>query len=50
MDYYTHSSIPPKVGLPPRPPQPLGHEMPKNVDLDALLAPVRTRGKRWRDA
>jgi hypothetical protein len=52
MGYYTHPSIPPQHGLPNRPPQPLGHEVPRDeaATLDALLAPVRARGRHYRDA
>ena len=52
MGYYTQPSIPPKLGLPDRPPQPLGHKVPKDTpeSLHALLSPVVARGKRYRDA
>jgi hypothetical protein len=50
MGYYTHPTIPPRFGLPDRPPQPLGHTVQANMDLDVLLAPVRLRGKLYRDA
>lgn len=51
MGYYTHSRIPPLMGLPDRPPQPLGHKVPKDsvAELHVLLAPVLARGKRYRD-
>ncbi len=52
MGYYTHPSIPLRLGLPDRPPQPLGHKVPRDTagELDELLAPVRARGKHYRDA
>ncbi len=50
MGYYTHPTVPPAFGLPGRPPQPLGHKVPPNDDLDELVAPVKARGKVWRDA
>lgn len=46
--YYMHDSVPELFGFPNRPPQPLGHEQPEN-ELEALLAPVRARGPRYRD-
>lgn len=52
MGYYTQPSVPPRLGLPSHPPQPLGHEVPRDEQavLEALLAPVRARGQRYRDA
>ena len=49
MGYYSHPTIPPLFGLPDRPPQPLGHKQPPD-DLETLLAPVRARGRHYRDA
>ena len=48
LGYYTHPSIPPKFGLPDRPPQPLGHKLPEDENLEELLAPVRGRGPLFR--
>jgi len=50
LGYYTHPSVPPHHGMPDRPPQPLGHQVDADEDLDALLAPVRERGKMYIDA
>lgn len=44
LGYYTEPSIPPRFGLPDRPPQPLGHTLPED-DLEPLVEPVRQRGK-----
>ena len=46
--YYMHDEVPELFGFPNRPPQPLGHKQPAN-ELEALLAPVRARGPRYRD-
>ncbi len=46
MGYYTHPSIPPCFGLPNRPPQPKGNDLPADDPdvLAKLLEPVRDRG------
>ncbi len=49
MGYYTHPSVPPNFGLPDRPPQPLGHKLPPNENLDELVSPVKERGKCYRE-
>lgn len=46
--YYAHPRVIEALGLPPRPPHPEGYELAPS-DLDALLAPVRAQGKRYRD-
>ena len=49
MGYYTNPTIPPKLGFPDRPPQPLGHKIAEDDNLDELLAPVRQRGRHYRE-
>ena len=51
LGYYTEPSIPIRFGLPGRPPQPLGHEVPRDSmeALMELLAPVIARGPIFRD-
>jgi len=51
LGYYTEPSIPIRFGLPGRPPQPLGHEVPRDSKeaLMELLAPVIARGPIFRD-
>jgi Gluconate 2-dehydrogenase subunit 3 len=46
--YYQHPSVLSGLGLEPRPPHPKGYAL-EQPDLDALLAPVRTRAKQYRD-
>lgn len=47
--YYHQAPVLEALGVEPRPPHPQGFEMPPS-DLDALLAPVRTRGSTYRRA
>lgn len=47
--YYVDERVVAALGLEPRPPHPQGFTMSRS-DLDGLLAPVRARGKLWRDA
>ena len=49
IGYYTEPSIPGKFGFPNHPPQPLGHKQPPDDQLEALLTPVRARGRRYRE-
>lgn len=51
LGYYTEPSIPVRFGLSGRPPQPLGHEVPRDSEevLLELLAPVIARGPIFRD-
>ena len=48
LGYYTNPAIPPKLGFPDRPPQPLGHTLPVDDNLEELLGPVRRRGRHYR--
>lgn len=48
LAYYQHARVVEALGMPPRPPFPLGYEMEPS-DLDALLAEVRQRKKLYRD-
>ena len=48
MAYYQHPRVLEALGVPPRPPFPLGYEMQPS-DLDALLSDVRRRPKLYRD-
>jgi len=47
MLYYEHPEVLTAFGWPSRPPQPFGHELPRFDE--ELLAPVKARGKIWRD-
>jgi len=47
--YYQHPRVLAGLGLEPRPPHPQGYPL-EQPDLDALLAPVRARAKRYREA
>jgi hypothetical protein len=47
--YYEQPSVQRGLGLEPRPPHPKGYAL-EQPDLDALLAPVRSREKLYRDA
>jgi hypothetical protein len=49
MGYYTDPAIPALFSFPNRPPQPLGHKQPPD-EIEALLSPVRARGRRYREA
>lgn len=51
LGYYTEPSIPVRFGLPGWPPQPMGHEVPRDSEeaLMELLAPVIARGPIFRD-
>lgn len=46
--YYQHPRVLAALGLEPRSPHPQGYAMPAS-DLDALLAPVRARGRLYRE-
>ena len=46
--YYRNDDVMRSLSMEPRPPFPIGHEVPKG-DFN-LLEPVRARGKLWRDA
>jgi hypothetical protein len=48
LAYYQHPRVVEALGMPPRPPFPLGYEMQPS-DLDSLLGEVRQRGKIYRD-
>ena len=48
LAYYQHARVVEALGMPPRPPFPLGYEMQPS-DLDSLLGEVRQRGKLYRD-
>jgi len=47
--YYTDPRVVEMLGFEARPPHPQGYEM-KPDDLESLLAPVRRRGRMYRDA
>lgn len=47
VGYYQQDVVLEAIGMEPRPPHPKGYAMPDN-DL-SLLAPVKTRGKRYRE-
>jgi hypothetical protein len=46
--YYQHPRVIAALGLAVRPPHPDGYAL-EQPDLDALLAPVRERGRRYRE-
>jgi hypothetical protein len=48
LAYYQHARVVEALGMPPRPPFPLGYEMQPS-DLDSLLGQVRQRGKLYRE-
>jgi hypothetical protein len=48
LAYYQHARVVEALGMPPRPPFPLGYEMQPS-DLESLLGDVRRRGKLYRD-
>ena len=48
LAYYQHARVIEALGMPPRPPFPLGYEMQPS-DLDSLLGQVRQRGKLYRE-
>ena len=52
MGYYSRPDVRPHFGLSDRPTQPDGYELPADDpdELDAMLAPVRARGRCFRPA